>query len=165
MTDKKLEDWSGRERRQSARVDAQVALQLSGAEEGFPVESLTTESINVGAEGVYCHVGHFIAPSGRRRRVRAFWFQDYNRSIVGVDETLTPVGPPEWKLRFTPSEVGEYRYRLEVRAAGENPTRRLGRAYDAWSRSATRRWARLARAVWRPTTLQAAQPQVVSVQK
>ncbi|MFH1503011.1 MAG: PilZ domain-containing protein [Candidatus Eisenbacteria bacterium] len=56
------EDWGGRERRQSARVDAQVALQLSGAEEGFPVESLTTESINVGAEGVYCHVGHFIAP-------------------------------------------------------------------------------------------------------
>lgn len=62
MTDKKQEDWGGRERRQSARVDAQVALQLSGAEEGFPVESLTTESINVGAEGVYCHVGHFIAP-------------------------------------------------------------------------------------------------------
>ncbi len=62
MTDKKPQDWGGRERRQSARVDAQVALQLSGTEEGFPVESLTTESINVGAEGVYCHVGHFIAP-------------------------------------------------------------------------------------------------------
>lgn len=62
MTEKKAPDWGGRERRQSARVDAKVALQLSGTEEGFPVESLTTESINVGAEGVYCHVGHFIAP-------------------------------------------------------------------------------------------------------
>jgi hypothetical protein len=62
MTDKRPEDWGGRERRQSARVDAQVALQLSGAEEGLPVESLTTESINVGAEGVYCHVAHFVAP-------------------------------------------------------------------------------------------------------
>ncbi|MBD3348350.1 MAG: hypothetical protein GF400_04025 [Candidatus Eisenbacteria bacterium] len=62
MTEKRPEDWEGRERRQSTRVDAQVALQLSGAEEGFPVESLTTETINVGAEGVYCHVGHFVAP-------------------------------------------------------------------------------------------------------
>ncbi len=62
MADKKPSEWGGRERRQSARVDAQVALQLSGSDDGFPVESLTTESINVGAEGVYCHVGHFIAP-------------------------------------------------------------------------------------------------------
>ena len=62
MTDNRPEDWGGRERRQSARVDAQIALQLSGTDDSFPVESLTTESINVGAEGVYCHVGHFIAP-------------------------------------------------------------------------------------------------------
>ena len=62
MAENREVDWGGRDRRQSARVDAQVALQLSGAEEGFPAESITTESINVGAEGVYCHVGHFIAP-------------------------------------------------------------------------------------------------------
>lgn len=102
-------------------------------------------------------VAHFTAPSGKESRVRAFWFQDYNRALVGVEETLTPVGPPEWKLRFTPSEVGEYRYRLEVRAAGEGLSRHVGHAYDAWSRSAARRWARLARAVWRPTTLQASE--------
>ena len=62
MSDKKRDDWGGRERRQSKRVDAQIALQLSGADKAFPGESLTTESINVGAEGVYCHVGHFVAP-------------------------------------------------------------------------------------------------------
>ncbi len=62
MSDKKRDDWGGRERRQSKRVEAQIALQLSGADEGFPSESITTESINVGAEGVYCHVGHFVAP-------------------------------------------------------------------------------------------------------
>jgi len=62
MSDKKPADWEGRERRQSKRVDAQIALQLSGADEAFPGESLTTESINVGAEGVYCKVGHFVAP-------------------------------------------------------------------------------------------------------
>jgi hypothetical protein len=62
MSDKKRDDWAGRERRQSKRVDAQIALQLSGTDEAFPGESLTTESINVGAEGVYCHVGHFVSP-------------------------------------------------------------------------------------------------------
>ena len=62
MSDTKRDDWSGRERRQSKRVDAQIALQLSGSDEVFPGESVTTESINVGAEGVYCHVNHFVAP-------------------------------------------------------------------------------------------------------
>jgi hypothetical protein len=62
MSEKKKDDWAGRERRRAKRVDAQVALQLSGTDESFPAESITTESINVGSEGVYCHVGHFIAP-------------------------------------------------------------------------------------------------------
>jgi hypothetical protein len=62
MTDKKEGSWEGRERRQSARVSAQVALQLGGLDDSIPGESLTTESINVGAEGVYCHISHFIAP-------------------------------------------------------------------------------------------------------
>ena len=62
MSEKKKDEWAGRERRRAGRVDAQVALQLSGTDESFPAESITTESINVGAEGVYCHVGHFIAP-------------------------------------------------------------------------------------------------------
>ncbi|MCD4691263.1 PilZ domain-containing protein [bacterium] len=65
MTDKKEGSWEGRERRQSARVRAQVALQLGGLDESVPGESLTTESINVGAEGVYCQVSHFIAPLTR----------------------------------------------------------------------------------------------------
>jgi len=62
MTDKKNRDWSGPERRRSARVDAQIALQLSGDDAVVPGESITTESINVGSEGVYCPVSHFVAP-------------------------------------------------------------------------------------------------------
>ncbi len=62
MAERSKDNWEGRERRQSARVDAQIALQLSGSEDSFPTESLTTESINVGAEGIYCQVSHFIAP-------------------------------------------------------------------------------------------------------
>ena len=62
MTEKNKRDWSGPERRRSARVDAQIALQLSGDDAAVPGESITTESINVGAEGVYCPVAHFVAP-------------------------------------------------------------------------------------------------------
>jgi hypothetical protein len=62
MAERNEDNWKGRERRQSSRVDAQIALQLSGSEEGFPTDSLTTESINVGAEGIYCQVSHFVAP-------------------------------------------------------------------------------------------------------
>jgi hypothetical protein len=61
MSDRSKAGWEGRERRQSQRVDAQIALQLAGGE-AFPSESITTESINVGAEGIYCHVDHFVAP-------------------------------------------------------------------------------------------------------
>jgi len=62
MSDRKGAGWEGRERRQSQRVDAQIALQLSAGGEDFPAESITTESINVGAEGIYCHIDHFVAP-------------------------------------------------------------------------------------------------------
>jgi len=62
MTTKNRSDWAGRERRRSARVDAKVALKLSGAGTGLPSDSVTTESINVGAEGIYCFVPHFVAP-------------------------------------------------------------------------------------------------------
>ena len=58
----KKDSWTGKERRRSERVDAQIALKLSGPQEALPAESVTTESINVGAEGVYCHLNHFIAP-------------------------------------------------------------------------------------------------------
>jgi hypothetical protein len=63
MTEKRRKkDWSGPERRRSARVDAQIALKLSGDDSVVPGESITTESINVGSEGVYCPVSHFVAP-------------------------------------------------------------------------------------------------------
>ena len=65
MPSRKSDDYGGRERRRSTRVDARIALKLSGGDETFPAESITTESINVGAEGVYCHVGRFIAPLTR----------------------------------------------------------------------------------------------------
>ena len=55
-------DWGGRERRRSTRVDAKVALQLSEPGKQCAAEPMATESINLGAEGVYCMVPAFVAP-------------------------------------------------------------------------------------------------------
>jgi hypothetical protein len=55
-------DWGGRERRRSTRVDAKVALQLSEPGRRRAAEPMATESINLGAEGVYCMVPTFVAP-------------------------------------------------------------------------------------------------------
>jgi hypothetical protein len=62
MAARDRDEWKARERRKSTRVEAKVALQLSGADEPLPAESITTETINIGAGGLYCHVAHFIAP-------------------------------------------------------------------------------------------------------
>ncbi len=50
-------------------------------------------------------VGHFTAPSERKVRVPAFFYQEYERHLVDGKEMLTPKGRPCWKLRFTPTEA------------------------------------------------------------
>lgn len=47
-------------------------------------------------------------PSGHTLAVPAFWYQDYTHQLVDGAETLTSHGNPEWRLRFTPTEAGEY---------------------------------------------------------
>ncbi len=44
----------------------------------------------------------FIAPSGRKLEVGAFWYQDYD------PQTRQPQGRPGWKVRFTPDESGDW---------------------------------------------------------
>jgi len=57
-------------------------------------------------------VCHFTAPSGRKLKVPAFFYQDYERLPDGNFERK---GEPVWKVRFAPTEVGEYRYYLTAR--------------------------------------------------
>lgn len=45
---------------------------------------------------------HFRSPAGASFDVPAFWYQDFGR------QTLSPQGDPHWRLRFTPSEAGEW---------------------------------------------------------
>jgi hypothetical protein len=55
------------------------------------------------------------APSGRSFQTPGFYFQDYERTLVEGTERLTPKGEPHWMARFTPTEVGSWRWRWKVR--------------------------------------------------
>ena len=64
-------------------------------------------------------------PSGRKILVPGFWFQDYRRWIRnpeahGIDriEVLDKIGPPEWRVRYSASEVGAHRFTFELNQAG-----------------------------------------------
>ncbi len=61
----------------------------------------------------------FTGPSGKALKVPCFWYQDYQRSQPGGYEQLTTNGSPGWRLRFTPSEVGNYSVSLSIYTNGE----------------------------------------------
>lgn len=66
----------------------------------------------------------FRAPDGARIVTGAFWFQDYDRALVGGREVLTPKGAPYWRVRFTPTRPGHWRWRWDARApSGSTPGR------------------------------------------
>jgi hypothetical protein len=56
----------------------------------------------------------FTSPSGRTFTVPAFWYQDFSRALVNGAEVLTPVGAPQWRIRFTPTEPGDYTLWLDL---------------------------------------------------
>jgi len=62
----------------------------------------------------------FTAPSGAVSAVPGFLFQDYLRSqaLDGGQqvERLQPVGERSWKIRFSPAEIGTYRYAVRLKA-------------------------------------------------
>ncbi len=57
-----------------------------------------------------------ISPSGKQLRVPGFFTQDFERAKRdtgrGAREVLRKVGEPYFAVRFTPTEVGIYRYRI-----------------------------------------------------
>lgn len=59
--------------------------------------------------------GHFLSPSGKTATVEGFYFQDYTRRLEGGREVLTARGAPEWRVRFTPTEVGTWAYHITAR--------------------------------------------------
>jgi outer membrane protein assembly factor BamB len=66
-----------------------------------------------GADGVSIDA-HFVSPSDGVQTVPAFWYQDYDRWRESERERMSEADDPMWKVRFTPSEVGLYRYYLTI---------------------------------------------------
>ena len=63
--------------------------------------------------------GIFQTPDGRSVAMPGFYFQDYQRTHVNGREILTPVGDPVWKVRFSPTTPGTYRYKLQMVNSGQ----------------------------------------------
>jgi hypothetical protein len=49
------------------------------------------------------------SPGGRAWRVPGFWYRNYQRTLATGQENLTATSTAEWRLRFTPREVGLHR--------------------------------------------------------
>ncbi|MFO8079072.1 MAG: DUF5060 domain-containing protein [Armatimonadota bacterium] len=62
--------------------------------------------------------GHFLSPAGEELTIPGFYYQGYERSQTEEGwEQLTPVGEPLWKVRFSPTEQGQWRFYVSVRDA------------------------------------------------
>ncbi|MEA3224651.1 MAG: DUF5060 domain-containing protein, partial [Planctomycetota bacterium] len=58
--------------------------------------------------------GEFTSPGGKVVIVPGFFYQEYKRTLKGGEDSYKPVGKPMWKVRFAPTEPGEYSYRVKV---------------------------------------------------
>ncbi len=76
------------------------------------------EQIDVAAE--------FLAPSGTRVRLPAFFYQAYERRLVEDAEVLTRVGEPVWKVRYAAGEVGVHTYTVVAESGGRAVRSELG---------------------------------------
>jgi hypothetical protein len=56
----------------------------------------------------------FECPTGMPVTVDGFYAQDFYRTLGPTGEATEPQGMPVWRVRFTPTIVGSYRYRLLV---------------------------------------------------
>jgi hypothetical protein len=61
----------------------------------------------------------FNLPSGKILTVPAFWYQGYQRGLSSGSEYVNLSGPAEWRVRFTPTEVGLYSVSLTIRTNGQ----------------------------------------------
>lgn len=68
--------------------------------------------------------GHFVSPSQKEIVVDGFYFRDFERKLEGNSERLAPKGNPEWRARFAPTELGEWRFWVTVKdKSGESKSR------------------------------------------
>ena len=62
--------------------------------------------------------GHFLSPTGQSVTVPGFFYEGFTRSRSPEGyERLTPVGGPQWRVRFAPREVGKWQFYVQIRDA------------------------------------------------
>ncbi len=73
-------------------------------------------------------VGIFQSPSGQQVVIPGFWMQPYEDRCQQpcTVESLQSVGEPVWQVRFTPQEVGDWTYSLQVEDGGNLLTLQKG---------------------------------------
>jgi len=79
-----------------------------------PTNPFDADEIDVRAE--------FVGPGGKSVEAIGFWFQDYTRALVSNRERLTAVGAPHFRVRFTPTRPGRWKWRWVVRTGGQTVT-------------------------------------------
>ncbi len=57
----------------------------------------------------------FTSPSGRELVVPAFFAVDHRREVADGSEVMVPQIESGWRIRFTPQELGGYRWQLQLR--------------------------------------------------
>lgn len=60
----------------------------------------------------------FRSPSGKELSVPGFFMIPERRNIEGDGESFAPTGPGVWRVRFAPSELGRYTWRLTLQDRG-----------------------------------------------
>ncbi|MCM8815636.1 MAG: DUF5060 domain-containing protein [Candidatus Omnitrophica bacterium] len=67
---------------------------------------------------------HFTSPSGKQVIMPAFFYQDFYFEGPGINgrDNLKPQGYPEWKIRFSPTETGVYKYKIVASLNGGEET-------------------------------------------
>jgi hypothetical protein len=60
--------------------------------------------------------GLFQGPGGQRLKLPGFWYQEFRReeSLVG-GERIVPLGAPHWRIRFAPTQPGEWSLKVQAR--------------------------------------------------
>jgi len=73
--------------------------------------------------------GDFTAPDGTQISVPAFWMQPYQQTCSQdcAVELLKPTGEANWRVRFTPNQIGSWTYKIQKRDANTNQVLSEGR--------------------------------------
>ena len=63
--------------------------------------------------------GYFITPSKKEIIIPGFFYQNFKRKLEHNREYLDELGNPSWKIRFTPIEIGTYKYYIKLKNKGK----------------------------------------------